>query len=82
MNERRWDKLFQYKKHLFLILIIVICLTIALIITFLVSNLFFEFISYKYKNIASILIILFLVLTIIFKFFKLKDYLKERLTKL
>lgn len=81
MNEERWNNLFRYKNNFVLILIMVICLIIALIITFFISNLFFEFISYKYKNISSILIILFLVLPIILKFFKLKDYLKGRLTK-
>ncbi|WP_024615406.1 hypothetical protein [Clostridium sp. Ade.TY] len=81
MNEERWDNLFRYKNNFVLILIIVICLMIALVITFFISNLFFEFISYKYRNISSTLIILFLVLPIIFKFFKLKDYLKGRLTK-
>lgn len=81
MNEERWDNLFRYKNNFVLILIMVICLMIALVITFFISNLFFEFISYKYRNISSTLIILFLVLPIIFKFFKLKDYLKGRLTK-
>ncbi len=81
MNEERWDNIFRYKNNFVLILIMVICLMIALVITFFISNLFFEFISYKYKNISSILIILFLVLPIIFKFFKLKDYLKGRLIK-
>lgn len=81
MNERRWDNLFRYKNNIVLILVMVVCLMISLTITFIISNLFFEFIEFKYKDISSILIILFISLPIIFKFFKLRDYIKEKLTK-
>lgn len=81
MNEQRWDNLFKYKNNLVLMLIMVVCLMISLTITFIISNLFFEFIEFKYKDISSILIILFISLPIIFKFFKLRDYIKEKLTK-
>lgn len=81
MNERRWDNLFRYKNNIVLMLVMVVCLMISLTITFIISNLFFEFIEFKYKDISSILIILFISLPIIFKFFKLRDYIKEKLTK-
>ncbi len=81
MNERRWDNLFRYKNNIVLILVMVVCLMISLTITFIISNLFFEFIEFKYKEISSILIILLIFLPIIFKFFKLRDYIKEKLTK-
>ncbi|OSB09149.1 hypothetical protein B2H97_12585 [Paraclostridium bifermentans] len=81
MNERRWDNLFRYKNNIVLILVMVVCLMISLIITFIISNLFFEFIEFKYKEISSILIILLISLPIIFKFFKLRDYIKSKLTK-
>ncbi|UOW69417.1 hypothetical protein [Paraclostridium bifermentans] len=81
MNEQRWDNLFKYKNNLVLMLIMVVCLMISLTITFVISNLFFEFIKFKYKEISSILIILFIALPIIFKFFKLRDYIKSKLTK-
>ena len=81
MNERRWDNLFRYKNNIVLILVMVVCLMISLTITFIISNLFFEFIEFKYKEISSILIILFIALPIIFKFFKLRDYIKSKLTK-
>lgn len=81
MNEQRWDNLFKYKNNIVLMLIMVVCLMISLTITFVISNLFFEFIEFKYKEISSILIILFIALPIIFKFFKLRDYIKSKLTK-
>lgn len=81
MNERRWDNLFRYKNNIALILVMVVCLMISLTITFIISNLFFEFIEFKYKEISSILIILLISLPIIFKFFKLRDYIKAKLTK-
>ncbi len=81
MNERRWDNLFRYKNNIVLILVMVVCLMISLTITFIISNLFFEFIEFKYKEISSTLIILLISLTIIFKFFKLRDYIKAKLTK-
>ena len=81
MNEQRWDNLFRYKNNIVLILVMVVCLMISLTITFIISNLFFEFIEFKYKEISSILIILFISLPIIFKFFKLRDYIKSKLTK-
>lgn len=81
MNEQRWDNLFKYKNNIVLMLIMVVCLMISLTITFVISNLFFEFIKFKYKEISSILIILFISLPIIFKFFKLRDYIKSKLTK-
>lgn len=81
MNEQRWDNLFKYKNNIVLMLIMVVCLMISLTITFVISNLFFEFIKFKYKEISSILIILFIALPIIFKFFKLRDYIKSKLTK-
>ncbi|WP_207741120.1 hypothetical protein [Paraclostridium bifermentans] len=81
MNERRWDNLFRYKNNIVLILVMVVCLMISLTITFIISNLFFEFIEFKYKGISSILIILLISLPIIFKFFKLRDYIKAKLTK-
>lgn len=81
MNERRWDNLFRYKNNIVLILVMVVCLMISLTITFIISNLFFEFIEFKYKEISSILIILLIFLPIIFKFFKLRDYIKAKLTK-
>lgn len=81
MNERRWDNLFRYKNNIVLMLVMVVCLMISLTITFIISNLFFEFIEFKYKDISSILIILFISLPIIFKFFKLRDYIKAKLTK-
>ena len=81
MNEQRWDNLFKYKNNIVLMLIMVVCLMISLTITFVISNLFFEFIRFKYKEISSILIILFIALPIIFKFFKLRDYIKSKLTK-
>lgn len=81
MNEQRWDNLFRYKNNIVLILVMVVCLMISLTITFIISNLFFEFIEFKYKEISSILIILLISLPIIFKFFKLRDYIKSKLTK-
>ncbi|EQK44153.1 putative membrane protein [[Clostridium] bifermentans ATCC 638] len=81
MNEQRWDNLFRYKNNIVLMLIMLVCLIISLTITFVISNLFFEFIEFKYKEISSILIILFIALPIIFKFFKLRDYIKSKLTK-
>lgn len=81
MNERRWANLFRYKNNIVLMLVMVVCLMISLTITFIISNLFFEFIEFKYKDISSILIILFISLPIIFKFFKLRDYIKAKLTK-
>ena len=81
MNERRWDNLFRYKNNIVLMLVMVVCLIISLSITFMISNLFFEFIEFKYKEISSILIILLISLPIIFKFFKLRDYIKSKLTK-
>lgn len=81
MNEQRWDNLFRYKNNIVLMLVIVVCLIISLSITFMISNLFFEFIEFKYKEISSILIILLISLPIIFKFFKLRDYIKSKLTK-
>ncbi|WGX77766.1 hypothetical protein QJS64_21800 (plasmid) [Paraclostridium bifermentans] len=81
MNEQRWDNLFRYKNNIVLMLAMVVCLIMALTITFIISNLFFEFIEFKYKDISSILIILFISLPIIFKFFKLRDYIKAKLTK-
>lgn len=81
MNEQRWDNLFRYKNNIVLMLVMVVCLIISLSITFMISNLFFEFIKFKYKEISSILIILFISLPIIFKFFKLRDYIKSKLTK-
>ncbi|WP_394866920.1 hypothetical protein [Paraclostridium bifermentans] len=81
MNEQRWDNLFRYKNNIVLMLVMVVCLIISLSITFMISNLFFEFIEFKYKEISSILIILFISLPIIFKFFKLRDYIKSKLTK-
>lgn len=81
MNEQRWDNLFKYKNNIVLMLVMVVCLIISLTITFVISNLFFEFIEFKYKEISSILIILFIALPIIFKFFKLRDYIKSKLTK-
>ena len=81
MNEQRWDNLFRYKNNIVLILVMVVCLIISLSITFMISNLFFEFIEFKYKEISSILIILLISLPIIFKFFKLRDYIKSKLTK-
>ena len=81
MNDQRWDNLFKYKNNIVLMLIMVVCLMISLTITFVISNLFFEFIKFKYKEISSILIILFIALPIIFKFFKLRDYIKSKLTK-
>lgn len=81
MNEQRWDNLFRYKNNIVLILVMVVCLMISLTITFIISNLFFEFIEFKYKGISSILIILLISLPIIFKFFKLRDYIKAKLTK-
>ncbi|RDC49719.1 hypothetical protein DVA85_22375 [Acinetobacter sp. RIT592] len=81
MNERRWDNLFRYKNNIVLILVMVVCLMISLTITFIISNLFFEFIEFKYKEISSILIILLISLPIIFKFFKLRDYIKAKFTK-
>lgn len=81
MNEQRWDNLFKYKNNIVLMLVMVVCLIISLTITFVISNLFFEFIEFKYKEISSILIILFISLPIIFKFFKLRDYIKSKLTK-
>ncbi len=81
MNERRWDNLFRYKNNIVFILVMVVCLMISLTITFIISNLFFEFIEFKYKEISSILIILLIFLPIIFKFFKLRDYIKSKLTK-
>lgn len=81
MNEQRWDNLFRYKNNIVLILVMLVCLIISLTITFVISNLFFEFIKFKYKEISSILIILFIALPIIFKFFKLRDYIKSKLTK-
>ncbi|OXX83760.1 hypothetical protein AVM15_08680, partial [Paraclostridium benzoelyticum] len=58
MNEQRWDNLFRYKNNIVLMLVMVVCLIISLSITFMISNLFFEFIEFKYKEISSILIIL------------------------
>lgn len=81
MNEQRWDNLFRYKNNIVFMLVMVVCLIISLSITFMISNLFFEFIEFKYKEISSILIILFISLPIIFKFFKLRDYIKSKLTK-
>lgn len=81
MNEQRWDNLFRYKNNIVLMLVMVVCLIISLSITFMISNLFFEFIEFKYKEISSILIILLISLPIIFKFFKLRDYIKSKLTK-
>lgn len=81
MNEQRWDNLFRYKNNIVLMLVMLVCLIISLTITFVISNLFFEFIKFKYKEISSILIILFISLPIIFKFFKLRDYIKSKLTK-
>lgn len=81
MNEQRWDNLFRYKNNIVLMLVMVVCLIISLSITFMISNLFFEFIKFKYKEISSILIILLISLPIIFKFFKLRDYIKSKLTK-
>lgn len=81
MNEQRWDNLFRYKNNIVLMLVMVVCLIISLSITFMISNLFFEFIEFKYKEISSILIILFISLPIISKFFKLRDYIKSKLTK-
>ncbi|MDM8128106.1 hypothetical protein QUV80_06400 [Paraclostridium benzoelyticum] len=81
MNEQRWDNLFRYKNNIVLILVMLVCLIISLSITFMISNLFFEFIEFKYKEISSILIILLISLPIIFKFFKLRDYIKSKLTK-
>lgn len=81
MNEQRWDNLFRYKNNIVLMLVMVVCLIISLSITFMISNLFFEFIEFKYKEISSILIILLISLPIIFKFFKLIDYIKSKLTK-
>lgn len=81
MNEQRWDNLFRYKNNIVLMLVMVVCLMVSLAITFIISNLFFEFIEFKYKEISSILIILFISLPIIFKFFKLRDYIKSKLTK-
>lgn len=81
MNEERWDNLFRYKNNIVLMLVMVVCLIISLSITFMISNLFFEFIEFKYKEISSILIILLISLPIIFKFFKLRDYIKSKLTK-
>lgn len=81
MNEQRWDNLFRYKNNIVLILVMVVCLIISLSITFMISNLFFKFIEFKYKEISSILIILLISLPIIFKFFKLRDYIKSKLTK-
>ena len=81
MNEQRWDNLFRYKNNIVLMLVMVVCLMVSLSITFIISNLFFEFIEFKYKEISSILIILFISLPIIFKFFKLRDYIKSKLTK-
>ncbi|MGL5652213.1 MAG: hypothetical protein ACRDDE_10670 [Paraclostridium sp.] len=81
MNEQRWDNLFRYKNNIVLMLVMVVCLMVSLTITFIISNLFFEFIEFKYKEISSILIILFISLPIIFKFFKLRDYIKSKLTK-
>ncbi|MEN2259721.1 hypothetical protein AAIB48_20175 (plasmid) [Paraclostridium benzoelyticum] len=82
MNEQRWDNLFRYKNNIVLMLVMVVCLIISLSITFMISNLFFEFIEFKYKEISSILIILLISLPIIFKFFKLRDYIKSKLTKI
>lgn len=81
MNEQRWDNLFRYKNNIVLMLVMVVCLMVSLAITFIISNLFFELIEFKYKEISSILIILFISLPIIFKFFKLRDYIKSKLTK-
>ncbi|KKY02604.1 hypothetical protein VN21_02270 [Paraclostridium benzoelyticum] len=81
VNEQRWDNLFRYKNNIVLMLVMVVCLIISLSITFMISNLFFEFIEFKYKEISSILIILLISLPIIFKFFKLIDYIKSKLTK-
>lgn len=81
MNEERWDNIFRYKNNIVLMLVMVVCLIISLSITFMISNLFFEFIEFKYKEISSILIILLISLPIIFKFFKLRDYIKSKLTK-
>ncbi|GIM34074.1 hypothetical protein [Paraclostridium bifermentans] len=81
MNEQRWDNLFRYKNNIILMLVMVVCLIISLSITFMISNLFFKFIEFKYKEISSILIILLISLPIIFKFFKLRDYIKSKLTK-
>lgn len=81
MNEQRWDTLFRYKNNIVLMLVMVVCLMVSLAIIFVISNLFFEFIEFKYKEISSILIILFISLPIIFKFFKLRDYIKSKLTK-
>lgn len=81
MNKQRGDNLFRYKNNIVLMLVMVVCLIISLSITFMISNLFFEFIEFKYKEISSILIILLISLPIIFKFFKLIDYIKSKLTK-
>ncbi|WP_394863610.1 hypothetical protein [Paraclostridium bifermentans] len=81
MNEQRWDNLFRYKNNIVLMLVMVVCLIISLSITFIISNLFIEFIEFKYKEISSILIILLISLPIIFKSFKLRDYIKSKLTK-
>lgn len=81
MTEEKWEKLFEYKNNLILIIIMVICLIISLGIIFFVSELFFEFISYKYKKISSKLIVLFLAMPTIFKFFKVKDHLRKRLNQ-
>ena len=76
MNEEKWDNLLKYKNNIVLIFIITICLIVALTIIYFISNLYFEIISFKYKRFSSEIIIICLVLPIIFKFFKLKDYVK------
>lgn len=81
MNEEKWDSLFKYKNSFVLIFIMLISFLISLIITFFMSKFFFDLINFKYRNVSSILIILFIGLPVIFKFIKLKDYIKSRLLK-
>lgn len=81
MNENKWNALFNFGKGLGFYFIIIFPYLFMLVVLFLVSKAWFEFIHIKYSVLGSLSVVLLLALLMIIAFPKLKNIVDHEIRK-
>lgn len=72
MNEDKWSTFFEYKNGKGFYFSVFFPYVVTMILSYPLSLLWFTFIQYEHKTLGSLLITLLLIITGLFKFYKIK----------
>lgn len=78
MDENKWNVLFKFGKGTGFYFMLLFPYLVMLIVMFLVSKIWFDFINFEYSVLASLSVVILLTLIMIFAFPKLKSIVNNK----